>query len=206
MVCPLKIAVLASGRGSNFQAIINEIKTGNCNAEVKVLITNNPEAGAIQIAKSNSIPVEIIDKKKFASREELDDNIKNLLDKYEVELVVLAGYMLLIKGKSLLEKYKIINIHPALLPAFPGEDAQKQAFDYGVKISGVTIHFVDETLDGGPIIYQEAVDIRGCKSVEDAAVKILKTEHKAYAKVIDSFNHGAYVLKGRRTQFIPFPK
>ncbi|VVC04089.1 Phosphoribosylglycinamide formyltransferase [Candidatus Bilamarchaeum dharawalense] len=203
----IKIAILASGRGSNFLAILNEINAGRCNAEIKVLITNNPEAPAIEIAKKNSIPVEFIDRTKFKKREEMDDYIKLLLDKYKTELVVLAGYMLILKGKSLLEAYRnrIINIHPALLPAFKGEDAQKQAFDAGVKISGVTIHFVDETLDGGPIIYQEAVDISDCNSAEETAAKILKVEHKAYAKVVDSFSKGAYVLKGRRTQFINFP-
>ncbi|MFH1521285.1 MAG: phosphoribosylglycinamide formyltransferase [Candidatus Micrarchaeota archaeon] len=198
----VKVAVLASGRGSNFFTILEEIKTGRCDAEVKVLITNNPEAGAIQIAKSNSIPVELVDRSKFKKREEMDDYIKSLLDKYGVELVVLAGYMLLIKGKSFLEKYKIINIHPALLPNFPGENAQKQAFDAGVKVSGVTIHFVDETLDGGPIIYQEKVDISDCKNADEVAEKILKVEHKAYAKVIDSFSKGQYIIDGRTVRFV----
>lgn len=200
----VKVAILASGRGSNFQAILNEINAGRCNAEVKVLITNNPEAGAIEIAKSNSVPVEFVDRSKFKKREEMDDFIKKLLDKYQTELVVLAGYMRILKGNSLLEKYKnkIINIHPALLPAFPGENAQKQAFDAGAKVSGVTIHFVDETLDGGPIIYQEKVDISDCKSAEEVAAKILKVEHKAYAKVIDSFSKGNYVVEGKRAKFV----
>ncbi|MFH1785238.1 MAG: phosphoribosylglycinamide formyltransferase [Candidatus Micrarchaeota archaeon] len=200
----VKVAVLASGRGSNFQAIVNEIKAGRCNANITVLITNNPEAGAIQIANSNSIPVELIDKKKFASRDEMDEHIKQILDQNNVDLVVLAGYMLLIKGKSLLEKYKnkIINIHPALLPAFPGENAQKQAFDYGAKVSGITIHFVDETLDGGPIIYQESIDISDCKDADETAAKILKIEHTAYAKIVDSFSKGHYMINGRLVQYI----
>lgn len=200
----VKVAVLASGRGSNFKAILDEIKAGNCNADIKVLITNNPEAPAISIAKENNIPVEILEKKNFANREELDDKIKETLDKYGVELVVLAGYMLILKGKNLLEAYrnKIINIHPALLPSFPGAAAQKDAFEYGVKLSGVTIHFVDESLDAGPIVYQEAVDISDCNSAEETADKILKTEHKAYAKVVDSFSKGKYVLEGRRAKFV----
>ena len=199
----VKAAVLASGRGSNFKAILDEINAGSCDAEVRVLITNNPGAGAIAFAKENGIPVEIIDKRDFSTREELDNRILELLRQHGAELVVLAGYMLLIKGKNLLTEYRnrIINIHPALLPSFPGDQAQKDAFDYGVKISGVTIHFVDETLDAGPIIYQEAVDISDCKSAEEVAAKILRTEHKAYAKVVDSFSKGKYVVEGRRVTF-----
>ncbi|HID72940.1 TPA: phosphoribosylglycinamide formyltransferase [Candidatus Micrarchaeota archaeon] len=199
----MKIAVFASGRGSNFQAILDSIKEGTCDAEVRVLITNKPDAQAIERAKANNIPVEVVDRKQFASREELDDRIKELLDKYGAELVVLAGYVLLLKGKKLLEAYKnrIINIHPALLPAFPGVDAQKQAFDHGVKISGITIHFVDENLDAGPIIYQEAVDISDCGSAEEAAAKILEAEHEAYPKVVDMFAKGTVTVEGRRVVY-----
>lgn len=201
----VKVAVLASGRGSNFRAILEEIKAGRCDAEIILLITNNPDAPAIAIAKDNNIPVEIVEKSAFQDREKMDDRIKELLDRHGAELVVLAGYMLLIKGKRLLEAYKnrIINIHPALLPAFPGATAQKDAFEYGVKVSGVTIHIVDETLDAGPILYQEAVDISDCKSADETAAKILKTEHKAYAKVVDSFSKGRYVVEGRRARFVP---
>lgn len=202
----IPVAVLASGRGSNFRSILDEIRAGRCNAEVKVLISNKPDAGAIETAKEYGIPVEIIRKKDFPDREAMDDKIRGILDNYSVELVVLAGYMLVLKGKSLLAAYKnkIINIHPALLPSFPGVDAQKQAFEYGVKVSGVTIHFVDASLDGGPIIYQEAVDVSDCKSVEDISLKILKVEHKAYAKVVDSFSKGKYVVEGRQVKFLPY--
>jgi phosphoribosylglycinamide formyltransferase 1 len=201
----VKVAVLASGRGSNFKAILGEIAAGRCDAKVALLITNNPDAPAIQIAKSAGIPVEILDRKKFRSREDMDDKMKELLDRNGAELVVLAGYMLILKGKKLLEtsRNRIINIHPALLPAFPGATAQKDAFEYGVKISGVTIHLVDESLDAGPILYQEAVDISGCKSAQEAADKILKIEHKAFAKVVDSFSKGHYAIEGRRAFFIP---
>jgi len=196
----VKIAVLASGRGSNFQALIDAIKAGRCNADIRILITNKPDAKAIGRAKENGIPVEIVDPKAYETRERFDERIKELLDKYGIELVVLAGYMLLLKGKKLLDAYKnrIINIHPALLPSFPGVDAQKQAFDYGVKVSGITIHFVDEHLDAGPIIYQEAVDISGCKSAQETANRILETEHAAYPKIVDSFAKGKYIVEGRR--------
>ncbi len=201
----VKVAVLASGRGSNFSAILGEIRAGRCDAEVKVLITNNPDAPAVSIAKENGIPVELVERKSFGSRGELDMRILELLERYGAELVVLAGYMLLLKGKKLLDAYRnrIINIHPALLPSFPGSDAQKQAFDYGAKVSGLTVHFVDESLDAGPIIYQEAVDIADCISAEEVAAKILAREHKAYAKVVDSFSKGAYAVEGRRVSFVP---
>lgn len=200
----INVAVLASGRGSNFHAILEEIKAGRCDAAVKVLITNNYDAPVITIAKENGIPVELLERKKFKGREEMDDAILALLEGYNIDLAVLAGYMLLIKGKRLLDgyRYRIINIHPAILPSFPGVDAQKQAYDYGSKISGLTIHFVDESLDAGPIIYQEAVDISECKDEEEITQKILKREHKAYAKVIDSFSKGRYVVEGRRVRFI----
>ena len=202
----ISIAVLASGRGSNFKAMLNGIRKGEVNAEIKVLVTNNPQAGAIKIAKRNNIPVEIIEIEKFSDREQFDLEIKKKLDSCHVDLVVLAGYMLLIKSKELLSAYRyhIINIHPSLLPAFQGLNAQKQAFEYGVKISGLTIHFLDEELDHGPIIYQEAVDISDCNSAEEVAEKILKREHKAYKKVIYSFSKGKYIIEGRRAKFVPY--
>ncbi len=198
------VAVLASGRGSNFKAILAAIGAGRCDAEIKVLVTSNPDAPAIQIARDNKIPAELVERKKFRTREEMDDAILAILQRHGAKLVVLAGYMLILKGKKLLGAYRnrIINIHPALLPAFPGATAQKDAFEYGVKVSGVTIHLVDETLDAGPILYQEAVDISDCKTAEETAAKILKVEHTAYAKVVDSFAKGHYVVEGRRATFV----
>ena len=200
----VKVAVLASGRGSNFRALLESIKAGKCDAQVRVLITNNPDAPAIGFAKQAGLPVEIVQRKDFPDRGAMDDRIKALLDKYSAELVVLAGYMLLLKGKMLLEAYRhrIINIHPALLPSFPGVDAQKQAYDYGAKISGLTIHFVDEHLDAGPVIYQEAVDISDCRSADEVGKKILAREHEAYAKVVDSFSKGSYAIDGRHVRYV----
>lgn len=204
----IPIAVLSSSRGSNFKAIIEAIKKGECDAEIKVLICNNPEAGAIAIAKEHNIPVEIVDKTKYTKRSDLDEHIMKILIKNNVELVVLAGYMLLIKSKKLLEYYrgKILNIHPSLLPSFPGDSAQSDAFNYGAKVSGLTIHIVDETLDGGPILYQEAIDISQCKNADEVSTLILKHEHKAYSKVIDSFSKGKYVFQGRRSKYEKFQK
>jgi len=202
---PVKVAVLASGRGSNFKALLDAVREGRCDAKVLVLITNNPDAPAIGVAKAAGIPAEVVLRKEYPDRDKYDLRIKELLDQYGAELVVLAGYMLLIKVRALLDAYhnRIINIHPALLPSFPGVDAQKQAFEYGARVSGVTIHFVDESLDAGPIIYQEAVDIGDCASADEAAKRILATEHAAYAKVVDSFSRGKYVVEGRRARFVP---
>jgi phosphoribosylglycinamide formyltransferase-1 len=197
----IPIAVLASGRGSNFLAIVEAIKKGECAADVKVLITDNPEAKAIDIAKTNNIPSEIINKKTIPDREQFDLEIKKTLDCYGVQLVVLAGYMRIIVSKQLLDayKYKIINIHPSLLPQFKGSThAQHEAFHYGCKVSGLTIHFVTADVDGGPIVYQEKVDISKCKSGDEVAAEILKHEHKAYPKVVDSFAKGKYEIKDGR--------
>jgi len=201
----IPIAVLASGRGSNFQAILDAIDAGECSADVKVFITDNPEAKAIERAQSKNIPVEIIDKREIKDREQFDLELKKKLDGYKVELVVLAGYMRIIKSKELLDsyKYKIINIHPSLLPAFKGTThAQHEAYDYGCKVSGLTIHFVTDDVDGGPIIYQEAVDISDCSSGDEVAAKIIKHEHKAYPKVVDSFAKGKYVVEGKHVRYI----
>jgi phosphoribosylglycinamide formyltransferase-1 len=200
----IKLAVLASGRGSNFKAITEAIKEGRCDASVKILITDNPQAKAIDIARENGIPVAIIERKKFSSREEFDNEIKRLLDENAVDLVVLAGYMRIIVSKQLLDayRYRIINIHPSLLPAFKGSThAQQDAFDYGCKISGLTIHFVTSDVDGGQIIYQEAVDISECKTGDEAAAEILKHEHKAYPKVIDMFAKGRFTVKGKKVEY-----
>ena len=199
----INLAILASGRGSNFQSIINEINSGNCNANISLFITNNKKADAIKIAEANNIEVKIFEIANFSSREERDNKIKEELDKKKIDLVVLAGYMSILKSKEIFKDYKnkIINIHPSLLPSFPGKDAQKQAFEYGAKISGITIHFVDETLDGGSIIYQEAVDISECKNAGEVSNKILKIEHKAYPKIIDLFSKGKFIVKGRRVEY-----
>jgi len=198
----IDIVVLASGRGSNFKAILDAIRNKECDANVKILITDNPEAKAIDIARANNIKVEIIDKKKFPNREDFDREIKKILDRENVDLVVLAGYMRIIVSKELLEAYKIINIHPSLLPAFKGSThAQHDAFDYGCKISGLTIHFVTDDVDGGQIIYQEAVDISKCKNGDEVAAEILKHEHKAYPKVIDMFAKGRFIVQGRRVEY-----
>jgi len=198
----MNIAVLASGRGSNFQAIIDGIKEGKIkNSRIVVLITDNKEAKAIERAKENNIPVEFVDYKN--GREEAERRIKEILDRYKTDLVVLAGFMRIIKTKELLEGYRwrMINIHPALLPAFKGMHAQRQAFEHGVKVSGCTVHFVDESLDDGPIIDQTCVYIGDCKTAEEVEERILKEEHKLYVKVVGMFAEGKFKVEGRRVIF-----
>ncbi len=203
----IRIGVLASGRGSDFQSIIDGVKSGKVNTDIRVLISDNPNAKALERAKQNNIPAFCIERGKYLYREEHDNAIRKKLEEFNVELVVLAGYMRLITDKKFLEDYKgrIINIHPALLPCFPGTHAQKDAFNYGVKVSGYTIHFVDDSPDGGPVIYQEAVDISSCKTEDEVAAKILEREHVGLPMIVDSFSKGRYLIEGRKVRHVSNP-
>ena len=198
----IRIAVLASGRGSNFQSIIDGIKEKEIDGKIVILISDKADAYALTRAKENGIPTEIVLKKDFKTREDMDSRIKEILDWNKVDLVVLAGYMRIITPALLHPyKHKIINIHPALLPLFPGVDAQKQAFEQGAKISGCTVHFVDEGTDTGPIIEQTEVDISDCKDAHEVAEKILPFEHKTLRKVVANFSKGKYVVEGRKVRY-----
>lgn len=198
----IRIGVLASGRGSNFQSIIDGIKEKEIDGKIVILISDKADAYALTRAKENGIPTEIVLKKDFKTREGMDSRIKEILDENKVGLVVLAGYMRIITPALLHPyKHKIINIHPALLPLFPGVDAQKQAFEQGAKISGCTVHFVDEGTDTGPIIEQTEVDISDCKDAHEVAEKILPFEHKTLRKVVANFSKGKYVVEGRKVRY-----
>ncbi len=190
------IAVLASGNGSDFQSIIDATERGDVRAKIVALITNNPQAHAIKRAEKAGIPHFVI---QHSSPEELDAKILQKLDELAPDLVVLAGYMKIIRSKELLSAYegRIINIHPSLLPKYPGAHAQKDAFDAGEKVSGYTIHFVDESLDGGQIIHQEKVDISGCKSADEAAARILEREHIGLPSIVGKFARGEIRKKER---------
>ncbi len=184
-----RVAVLASGRGSDFESIIAGVKSGAVDALIVGLLTDNPDAKAIEKAHESGIPAFYLP---HSSREELDNGIVKKLSELDPDLVVLAGYMKVIKNKELLSRYagKMINIHPSLLPKYPGAHAQKDAFEAGEKESGFTIHFVDESLDGGKTIYQEKVDISGCKTWEETAAKILEREHIGLPMVVGKFAKG----------------
>ncbi len=194
----LNIGVLASGRGSNFQSIIDEVEAGKLNASIKLLIVDNPNAYAIERAKKHSIEYLYINLKDFKSKDGFFLKITDELKNRHVELVILAGFMRIVK-KPLIDAFpnRIMNIHPALLPSFSGLHSQKQAVDYGVKISGCTVHFVDEGMDTGPIIIQAAVPVSSDDTEETLAARILKLEHKIFPEAIRLYAEGKLKVEGR---------
>ncbi|MBU0566649.1 phosphoribosylglycinamide formyltransferase [bacterium] len=199
----LRIAVLVSGRGSNLQSIIDSIEGEELEAEIALVVSNRECAYGLVRAKKHKIPTLFVDPKKFATRQEYEARIVAALKKERVELVCLAGYMLLVTPYFVNQfRNRIMNIHPALLPSFPGEEAQKQAFDYGVKISGVTVHFVDEGCDTGPIILQEQVLVKDDDTEETLAARILEKEHQVYPEAISLFAKGRLRIEGRKVRIL----
>ena len=190
--------MLASGRGSNFQSIIDAINNKNLKAQIVLLITDNPSAYAIERAKKHDIEHLVLRPKEYSSRDDFYRKITEELKKRNVGLVVLAGFMRIV-GKPLIDAYpnRIMNIHPALLPSFPGLHGQKQAVEYGVKISGCTVHFVDEGMDTGPIIIQAAVPVYHNDTEDTLSERILKLEHKIYPEAIRLFSEGRLEVQGR---------
>ncbi len=195
----LKLGVMASGRGSNFQSIIDSIKTGYLKAEVKLLITDNPDAFAIKRAQENGIEHLLMKPSDYASKDEYYSRVAEEFKRRDVELVVLAGFMRVV-GKPLIDAYpmRIMNIHPAILPSFPGLHGQKQAVDYGVKVSGCTVHFVDEGVDTGPIIIQAVVPAYHDDTEESLSERILKQEHRIFPYAIKLFSEGRLRVEGRK--------
>jgi phosphoribosylglycinamide formyltransferase-1 len=195
----LNIGVLASGRGSNFQSIIDAVESGYLKAAIKVLITDNPEAYAIERAKKHSIEHIIMAPRQYESRDDYFQCIGQELIARNVDLVVLAGFMRIV-GNPLIERFRnrIMNIHPALLPSFPGLHGQRQAFEYGAKISGCTVHFVDEGMDTGPVIIQAAVPVNEDDTEDSLAERILKFEHKIYPQAIRLFSENRLSVVGRK--------
>jgi len=196
----MNIAVFASGSGTNLQAIIDVVKKGEIEkAKISLVISDNKDAYALKRAKESGIETFILNPKGFKSREEYDKEIIKELKKKDIALIVLAGFMRLLSSDFVREyKYKIINIHPTLLPSFKGTHGIKDAYDCGVKETGVTVHFVDEELDHGPIILQECVSIEEKDTLESLEEKIHKTEHKLYPKAIRLFVEGKLVIKDRK--------
>jgi phosphoribosylglycinamide formyltransferase-1 len=195
----INIGVLVSGRGTNLQAIIEAIEEGKIEGKIKIVISDNLDAYALKRAEQYNIETQYINHKEFKNREDYDKKIVETLENKEVELVVLAGYMRILSSYFIKAyKNKIINIHPALLPSFPGLRAQKQAVKYGVKISGCTVHFVDEGMDSGPIILQSAVEVSEDDTEESLAERILKEEHRIYSQAIQLFSQGRLIIKGRK--------
>ncbi|HEX3001906.1 MAG TPA: phosphoribosylglycinamide formyltransferase [Methanoregula sp.] len=196
-----RIAVLASGRGSNFQAVIEAIYAGKIPATCVALITDNPSAYAIERAEKAGIPVSVVDFKSFPSRENYEQALLDAMRETRADLFVLAGYMRIV-APEIVRAFagKMINIHPALLPSFTGLHAQRQAALYGVKISGCTVHFVDESLDGGPIILQKCVPVMDDDDEDSLAERILEQEHIAFPEAIRLFCEGRLEIVGRKVR------
>lgn len=202
----LRIGVLASGRGSNFQAILDAIGTGKLRAEIAVLITDNPSAFAIERARIHAVEYLVMNPAEYASREEYYRALAEELRSRNADLVVLAGFMRIV-GKALIGAFpnRIMNIHPALLPSFPGLHGQRQALDYGVRISGCTVHFVDEGMDTGPIIIQAAVPVIQGDTEDTLSARILELEHIIYPEAIRLFAEGRIEVQGRQVLIKDFP-
>jgi phosphoribosylglycinamide formyltransferase-1 len=193
-----KLGILLSGRGSNFEAIAEQVSAGKLNAEIAVVISNVESAPGLERARARGLNAVYIPSRQRA-REEFDREAIEVLKKNEVALVILAGFMRVLSPVFLEAfPYRILNIHPALLPAFPGTDVQQQALQHGVKFSGCTVHFVDGTLDGGPIIFQAIVPVLDNDTVETLSARILKEEHVIYSAAIELVLSGRCEVEGRR--------
>jgi phosphoribosylglycinamide formyltransferase 1 len=194
-----RIGVLLSGRGSNFEALAESISAGRIpNAEIAIVLSNKPGAPGLERATSRSIPARAIPSKGL-EREAYDRQVVAVLHEYKVDLICLAGYMRLLSPYFVAAfPQRIINIHPSLLPSFPGLESQKQALDYGVKFAGCTVHFVDENLDAGPIILQAVVPIHDTDDEHTLSERILKEEHRIYTEAVKIILEGNYKIAGRR--------
>jgi len=193
------IGVLISGSGTNLQSIIDAIEAKELDAKVQVVLSNRADAYGLVRAKKHGIPVEVLDHKRFASREAFDQAVVDILRAREVELVVLAGFMRLLSPVFVgAYSNRIMNIHPALLPAFPGLHVQKKAVEHGVRFSGCTVHFVNEACDEGPIIIQAVVPVFPDDTDETLAARILEQEHRIYPRAIQLYSEGRLRIEGRK--------
>ncbi len=198
----MKIAILLSGRGSNFVAIHDAIVRGELDAGIVCVISNRPDAPGIERARSLGLPAHVVDHRTFASRAAHEAEVLGILGLVNPDFIVLAGYMRLFSPEFVAAyPMRIVNIHPSLLPSFPGVDAQAQAVAYGVKLSGCTVHFVDENLDAGPIIVQRTVPVRDDDDAATLAARILDEEHAAYVEALKKLASGRYRVDGRRVVF-----
>jgi phosphoribosylglycinamide formyltransferase 1 len=193
------IAVLISGSGTNLQAIIDAIEVQRLDAKIQLVLSNRAGAYGLVRAKNHGIPVEVLDHKRFPSREAFDQAVVDILRAYDVELAVLAGFMRLL-SPVFVSAYsnRIMNIHPALLPAFPGLHVQKKAVEHGVRFSGCTVHFVNEACDEGPIIIQAVVPVFPDDTEESLAARILAQEHRIYPRAIQLYSEGRLRVEGRK--------
>ena len=195
-----RLGILLSGRGSNFEAIVDRIAAGKLDAEIAIVVSNIETAPGLELAKARGLTTAYISSRR-RSREDFDREVIEVLKKHDVSLVVLAGFMRII-SRSFIEAfpYRILNIHPSLLPAFPRMDVHRQVLEHGAKFSGCTVHFVDDTLDGGPILAQAVVPILDDDTPEVLAARILKQEHHIYSEAIEVVLDGRCDVQGRRVR------
>jgi phosphoribosylglycinamide formyltransferase 1 len=193
-----KLAILVSGRGSNLQSIIDSIEKEELNANISIVISNNKDAMALTRAEKHNIKTIFIDPAGYLNKREYDKALIEKLKEFSIDLICLAGYMRIL-GEEVIQtfKEKIINIHPSLLPAFPGLNAQKQAINYGAKFSGCTVHFVDSGIDSGPIILQTAIPIYDNDDEKSLSERILEQEHHLYPKAIKMIKENQIKINGR---------
>jgi len=198
----LRLVVMASGRGSNFSAIADAIREGALDAKIAALICDRPKAAVIDRALTyGDIDIAVLARKGFATRADYDRALAELAAGYDPDIIALAGFMRVL-GPEFVGRFpgRVVNIHPALLPSFPGLDAQKQALEYGVKVSGCTVHFVDEGTDTGPIILQEAVPVLEGDDEDSLSARILEKEHSLYIKALRLIGEGRVGIEGRKTR------
>lgn len=194
-----RIAVFASGQGSNFQALVDAAASGKLDADIELLVSDKPEAPVVQKAKAAGVECHLFTPKEYASREAYEQEIVDKLEERRIDLVVLAGYMRLLTP-VVVERFagRLINIHPSLLPAFPGKNAIGQALDYGVKMTGITVHFVDGGMDTGAIIAQRVIPVAPEDTEETLAASIHELERELYPEVVSWFTKGLVELNGRK--------
>ena len=203
---PLRIGVLASGRGSNFEALVEAVETGRVPAVIAALVTDRATAGALEIARAHGVEALFVDPRQYPSREAHEKAVIAVLDERRVGLVCLAGYMRIL-GATFVRHFegRLLNIHPSLLPAFPGLHAQRQALEHGVKVAGATVHFVDEGTDTGPIVLQAAVPVLPGDTEETLSRRILAEEHRIYPEAARLFTEGRLTIDGRRVHIRESP-
>jgi phosphoribosylglycinamide formyltransferase-1 len=194
-----KVALIISGRGSNLEAILKKRKNGFISCEIPFIFSNKKEAKGLEIAKNYGIPTFVYDRKEFASQQEFDEKVLSLLHEHSIQIVVLAGFMMIL-SRTFIENFpgSIINVHPSLLPAFPGLNSQRRALEYGVKFAGCTVHFVTPEVDSGPIILQDIIPVFDDDSEETLMLRILDREHIILPEAIKILLEDQYSIQGRR--------
>ncbi len=200
----IRLGVLISGSGTNLQAILDASAEGRLDADVVVVIANHDKAYGLQRARKAGIPAVWVDRAAYRSTTEYNDRIRDTLLEHSVDVVAMAGYMRLL-GSQVLDEFpnRVLNIHPALLPAFAGASGIRDAFEYGVKVTGVTVHFANENFDDGPIIVQEVVEITPEDTIESLEAKVHEVEHRLYPEVLQLMTEGRIAIEGRKTRIIP---